>query len=183
MQSIYLVLCIVLMAWLAKGRLVDFGFTWGTFRPTWRFFLWILPALALGLASAMSARGGHDSGNFLGFTKLQTVVFVWIYSSFCEEILTRGLLQTLLQRAAGCSGRGLRNYPMILSGLFFGAMHLGLVPRLGAGALPIVAYATYLGLVAAYYRQRSASLAPAILLHMLFNIAGTLPAWVVLWVR
>ncbi len=186
MQSIYLVLCIVLMAWFSKGRLVEFGFAFGSFRLSWGYFAWVVPPLILGLTGAIAVKSGHSAGAMgLGFTKLQVVVFIWLYSSICEEILTRGLLQTLLQRAAaaGTPGRWQRNAPLILSGLFFGAMHLFLVRLMGASALLIVAFATYLGLVAAHYRQKTGSLAPAILLHMLFNIAGSLPAWVVLWLR
>jgi membrane protease YdiL (CAAX protease family) len=70
--------------------------------------------------------------------------------------------------------------PVVVSGLFFGAMHLTLIRLIGPGAIPIVLAATYLGLVAAYYREKTGSLLPAYILHVLFNIAGTLPMWLIL---
>jgi membrane protease YdiL (CAAX protease family) len=48
--------------------------------------------------------------------------------------------------------------------------------------VPIV-LATFLGIVAAYYRESTGSLLPAILVHALFNIGGTLPLWAVEWLR
>ncbi|MGO8757309.1 MAG: lysostaphin resistance A-like protein [Terracidiphilus sp.] len=185
LQSIYLVLCTALMIWFSKGRLAEFGFTWGKFKPSLGFFLCLVPALAAGLLSVAAARSGHGAEATFGLTKLQFVVFVWIYSSICEEVLTRGLLQTLLQNAVGAeaSGRLRRGIPVVLSGLFFGAMHLALVPKMGAGAAPIIVSAVYLGLVAAYYRQKTGSLLLPVLLHMFFNVAGSLPAWIAQWMR
>jgi hypothetical protein len=185
-HSVFLLLCLALMAWISRGRLAEFGFTFGSFRLSWGYFAWVVPPLMMGLMSAMAVRSGHNPDAMgLGFTKLQVVVFIWLYASICEEILTRGLLQTLLERACGADGAARRwlNLPVVVSGLFFGAMHLVLVQRMGAAALPIVVFTIYLGLVAAHYRQKTASLAPAILFHMLFNIAGTLPVWVVEWLR
>jgi membrane protease YdiL (CAAX protease family) len=180
-HSVFLLLSLALMAWFSKGRLAEFGFTFGSFRPSWGYFAWVVPPLIMGLMGAMAVRSGQKADVMgLGFTRLQVVVFIWLYSSICEEILTRGLLQTLIERACGADGapRPWLNPPVVVSGLFFGAMHLVLVPRMGATALPIVAFTIYLGLVAAHYRQKTASLAPAILFHILFNIAGSLPAWV-----
>ena len=186
LQTFYVILCLALMAWFSRGRLAEFGFTFGSFRPSWGYFAWLLPPLILGLMGAVAVLAGQKTDAMgLGLTKFQIVVFIWLYSSICEEILTRGLLQTLLDwvwEADGASRRWL-NLPVVVSGLFFGAMHLVLLPRMGAWALPIVALATYLGLVAAHYRQKTASLTPAILMHVLFNIAASLPAWVVQWVR
>jgi membrane protease YdiL (CAAX protease family) len=54
---------------------------------------------------------------------------------------------------------------------------------MGPGAIPVVLMATYLGLVAAHYREKTVSLLPAILLHVLFNIVGILPFWMIQWLR
>jgi membrane protease YdiL (CAAX protease family) len=87
------------------------------------------------------------------------------------------LLQTLLARALGENHFGVL---VLLSGLFFGAMHLLVVRQMGPG---VVVFTTYLGLVAAYYRQKTGSLLPAILMHMLFNICGSAPIWIIQWQR
>jgi len=180
-HSVLLLLSLALMAWFSKGRLAEFGFTFGSFRLSWGFFAWLVPLLLMSLMGAMAVRSGQKADVMgLGLTRLQAVVFIWLYASLCEEILTRGLLQTLLVKACGGGGASRRwlNLPVVVSGLFFGAMHLVLMQRMGAKALPIVAFTIYLGLVAAHYRQKTGSLAPAILFHMLFNITGSLPAWV-----
>jgi membrane protease YdiL (CAAX protease family) len=73
--------------------------------------------------------------------------------------------------------------PVIVSALFFGAMHLVLVKSMGLAAVPIILVVVFLGLVAARYRERTGSLLPAIIVHALFNIGGTLPIWVIQWLR
>ena len=122
-----------------------------------------------------------------GLTKLQTVLFVWIYASICEEALTRGLLQGLLSPLSrfGASFRGkLRlSVPVILSALFFGGMHAILVGAIGGAVVGVVIFAVLLGLVAGKYRERTGSLVPAIIVHALFNVGGALPIWLIGWVR
>ena len=125
---------------------------------------------------------GKAPAPFAMLSEVQIVVFVWIYSSVCEEVLTRGLLQTLVSpHTPTPSTRIVLTTPIVVSALFFAAMHLVLVPSMGpAAAVPIV-LALCLGLVAGYYRQVSGSLVPAILVHALFNIGGTLPLWIATW--
>ena len=48
---------------------------------------------------------------------------------------------------------------------------------MGAMTIAICVSAGLLGLVAGYYRQQTQSLLPAIIVHALFNIGGTLPGW------
>jgi membrane protease YdiL (CAAX protease family) len=173
LQSIYLIVILLLMALLSRGRLQLFGFACGSFRLSWRYFAWLIPPLTMGIAGALQAHSNASAGAPLGLSKLQIVIFIWIYSSFCEEVLTRGFLQTLLSRALGKNRFGIT---VFLSGLFFGLMHLIAIRQMGPG---VVVFATYLGMVAAYYRQKSGSIYPAMLLHLLFNISGTLPLWVI----
>jgi membrane protease YdiL (CAAX protease family) len=72
---------------------------------------------------------------------------------------------------------------VIISGLFFGAMHVVLIPFMGPAAFPLIVLAVFLGLVAGYYRERTGSLLPAIIVHSLFNIGGSLPIWLIHWLR
>jgi membrane protease YdiL (CAAX protease family) len=48
---------------------------------------------------------------------------------------------------------------------------------MGPMTIPICVSASLLGLVAGYHRQETGSLVPAILVHALFNVGGTLPGW------
>ncbi len=183
-HSLMLVLSLVAMLLISKGRLDLYGFTRGTYKFSPSILLWILPMAVLATAGALASRGGHGvAGPAAGFTKLQVIVFVWIYASICEETLVRGLLQTLLSRSAkaGASAGCWLSMPVVVSGIFFGAMHLMLVKQMGSGAIPIILLTTCLGLVVARYREKTGSLIPAIFIHMLFNIGGTLPLWVIQW--
>ena len=173
LQSIYLIVILLLMVLVSRGRFQSFGFACGSFRLSWRYFAWLIPPLAMGIAGALHAHFNATASAPLGLSKLQIVIFIWIYSSFCEEVLTRGFLQTLLSRALGENRFGIT---VFLSGLFFGMMHLIAVRQMGPG---VIVFATYLGMVAAYYRQKSGSIYPAMLLHLLFNISGTLPLWLI----
>jgi len=185
MQTIFLVFCIAAMLLISKGRLASFGFTRGTYIFSPRILWWVLPAAVFPIVGAIVSRGGPSAAGPFEFTKVQWILFIWLYSSFCEEVLVRGLLQTLLSNAApaGAAARRWLSMPVVVSGLFFGAMHLVLIQRMGPQAIPIVLMVTYLGLVAAHYREKTGSLLPAILLHVLFNIVGILPFWVVQWLR
>jgi membrane protease YdiL (CAAX protease family) len=175
----------LLIVWVFhRGRFADFGFTRGTYRFDPKILLWALPTAVLSLVSALAAPSGKPEAMLPGFSKLQLVLFVWIYASVCEEVLTRGLLQTLLTKCLG-AGSGARRLstPVVVTAFFFGAMHVVLIPSMGpAAAVPIV-LATLLGLLAGKYRESSGSLIPAVIVHALFNVGGMLPGWIVGWVR
>jgi len=110
---------------------------------------------------------------------LTNILTVWIWSSLCEEVLTRGLVQSLMQKHKGL--RFLRlSLPVWISGLFFGAMHLSLLKADMDGLFVgfIVFNTTVIGILAGYYREKSGSLIPAIIVHVLANIVGSLPAMI-----
>lgn len=184
-HSVMLVLSVGLMWVIAKGRLDLCGFTWGTYRFSPRILLWALPMAALSTLSAIAGPSGEAAVGPIDITKPQMILFVWVYASVSEETLTRGLLQTLLSKGAEArtvTSRRL-SMPVLLSGLFFGSMHLVLVKSMGPAAVPAILLAVFLGLVAARYRERTGSLIPAVIVHMLFNIGGMFPLWVNQWLR
>ena len=94
----------------------------------------------------------------------------------------RGLYQSWLSPLQEYKVRVFRKIhlsaPVLLSALFFGAMHAILWPRIGRLALIIMLSAAILGIVAGYYREKTKSLVPAILVHALFNVGGSLPFWI-----
>jgi membrane protease YdiL (CAAX protease family) len=182
-----LVFSVAAMWLVSKGRLGPYGFTKGTYEYGPRILLWALPTSVLSVLAAFAPPGG-PGGRVAGeLTKSQIVVFVWVYATICEEMLTRGLLQTLLSagRGAQVSAATCRrlSMPVLVSGLFFGAMHLGLLQLIGPAAIPIVVAASLLGLVAARYREKTGSLFPAIIIHALFNVGGMAPLWAIQWLR
>jgi membrane protease YdiL (CAAX protease family) len=185
-HSLMLVLSLVAMLLISKGRLDLYGFTRGKYKFSPGILLWVLPTAVLSTAGALASRGGHVvAGPASGFTKLQFIVFIWVYASICEETLFRGLLQTLLSRSAKAGAMASRwlSMSVVVSGLLFGAMHLVLVKQMGPGAIPLILLTTCLGLVVAHYREKMGSLLPAIIIHALFNIGGSLPLWVIQWLR
>jgi membrane protease YdiL (CAAX protease family) len=183
-HTVMLALSLALMWTFSKGRLGLYGLGRGTYRFSPRIFLWILPMAVLATMGAMASRGGGDDRTFGGLGILQHVVFVWIYASVAEEVLTRGLLQTLLSSGSGTVPPGRRvSMPVIVSALFFGAMHLVLLDTMGAFAVVVIIMSVVLGLVAGRYREATGSLIPAVIVHCLFNIGGILPLWIVLWLR
>jgi len=184
-HTVMFVLSIAAMWLLSKGRLDLYGITTGTYQFSPHIVMWVLPTGVLSLASTIASPGGQRTGFPIELTKYQIVVFVWIYASICEELLTRGLLQTLLggNSRDGAGAPRKLSMPVIVSALFFGAMHLVLVKSMGLAAVPVILLTVFLGLVAARYRERTGSLLPAIIVHALFNIGGTLPLWVIQWLR
>ena len=136
-----------------------------------------LGAVATILILSTPARGMPWLIRDLGFVGV--VIWIWFYSSLSEEIFLRGWFQSALSpwedAVFRVLGRDVK-VPVLASGLLFGAMHLTL-PVQGADAWTtaiIVLFTTSLGWVAADIRHRSGSLAPAVLVHVCFNVGGFL---------
>ena len=181
-HSLMLSISVLLMAALSRGGLTCYGFTRGSFRPTPAILLWTVPTSVLSVLQYVAAKSGGAPSGIFSFSPLQTILFVWIYASICEEVFVRGLLQGFLLPLGTHRVTFLRRWPLsipvIFGGLFFGAMHVVLWPRMGPQAIVPMTLATILGLVAGHYREKTGSLAPAIVIHALFNIGGSLPGWV-----
>ncbi len=107
---------------------------------------------------------------------VEMILTVWIWSSICEEVLVRGLVQSFMQHLKSKKFLGL-SLPVIISGLFFGAMHLSLLFA-GKGhwfVCSIVFFTTTIGFLAAYYREKSGSIIPPIIIHFTANVVGSIP--------
>ena len=181
-HSLMLLLSLAVIGICSRGRFSEFGLTTGNYRFRLKILLWVLPTGILSSLALLAPEAGDSPGFLRDMTQLQLVVFVWFYASLCEEVLTRGLLQTLL---SGSDSGGTRNriftMPVVVSGLVFGAMHLVLVGPLGKMAVVPVILTTLLGFLAAHYREKTGSLIPAIIVHALFNVGGMLPGWIHGW--
>jgi CAAX protease family protein len=183
-HSVMLVLSLIIIRFIPRASFADFGFTTRgyRFRPT--ILLWVLPTAVLSSLAVVASGGAKAPGPAAGLSHLQLLVFVCFYASVCEEVLTRGLLQTLVAGEGPRASRPKRlSTPVVASGLFFGAMHLALIPSMGPAAAAPIVLATFLGFVAAHYRESTGSLIPAILIHALFNVGGMLPQWLLALAR
>lgn len=108
-----------------------------------------------------------------GFKFYQIVLFVWLGSSIAEEIFTRGWAQGALEKWRDVKWRGV-SVPVLAGALLFSSLHLSLFVK---GVDPITATVVVLstlllGLAAGELRERHKGLAPAIAIHIAFNLGG-----------
>ena len=170
------VISLLLSLLFTRGHLACHGYSLSGYRFKPRILLWALPMATVSTLGFLLA--GPQQMTVAWHSCIKDILFVWIYASICEELLTRGLLQSLLAplRAFGIAFGKKRflSLPVLFSGIFFGMMHIVAVPKMGPAVL---VFTTFCGLVAAYYREKTGSLVPAVIIHSLFNIGGVLPAW------
>ena len=178
-HSTMLAASLFIIAILSRGRLQTYGFRF----PVGWSWLWRAVGISLAtgvlgsaLLALLPAQGLPDVP---GLSFIQIVLFVWLYASVCEEVLVRGLVQGFVSPFGhhGISLSGIRlSLPVLTGALFFALMHL---PALGPGIQPItliafLLFAATAGSMAGWFRERTGSLLPAIVVHMMFNIAGSL---------
>lgn len=176
-QLLMAAVAMLIMLIIGRGRLGRFGFRLGSDLPVRAVVIAVFAMEAL-VTLAFLPFPEKGPGHFAGdFSFLQTVLGVWLIASTCEEIVTRGLVQGFLEPL---SGRGVRiarlhlSVPVIAAAVLFSAMHVPLLVMGIDTALGVqILVATFgLGLIAGYYRERTGSLLPAILAHMLANAFG-----------
>ena len=151
---------------LFTGGLRPSGFQRPTKKVRW-LPVWA-PALGMGaLATVLVLGAGKHGLNsiFASYGFAGIVFWVWFYSSVTEEIFVRGWFQTYVAQGAGPE--------VAASALLFGAMHIGLIRKVDPWSVTvIVCCAILLGWIAAKLRREYASLLPAIVAHMSFNVGG-----------
>lgn len=133
-------------------------------------------AVLIGLPLALAA-GGLDH-LFPSKGPISTAGFPpwmpWLYfglgASIQEEVIFRGLIQSVLEQAwnGRLAGLGASLSPAVgITAVLFAVVHLDSGPA-------VVASAMALGLVAGELRRRSGSLLPAVIVHALFNLPDLL---------
>jgi len=178
-HTLMLVFSILLILAINKGKLKGYGFTWNIKFPIVKIvsisiLLGFLPSIIIMVADlSMTDSPVSD------FLWLEKIIYIWLWASICEEVFTRGLIQGFLFPVKHI-GFNFLNYfislPVMIGAVFFGTMHLMLL-TLGMAfftVLIIVIFGIILGTIAGYYREQTNSLVPAILVHMCFNIGGSL---------
>ncbi|MBU0519948.1 CPBP family intramembrane metalloprotease [bacterium] len=179
-----LFLSLLIAVWLTKGKIGRFGFCWKSDH--------VMQAVVIGLiggviASIMgTALPGEEHGLLKDAAFWQVILLTWIWAAICEEALTRGVVIGYL---APFQGKGFKafgmwiSYPIIISAVFFSLMHIN--PVIMEMGLPrmfnIVFFAFVLSILAGYYREKTGSLLPAVLIHSMFNAGGTLVGYILPW--
>lgn len=189
MKFFLLIFSLLAILLINNGKLKGYGFNYSTTKLN--YFKFSLKVIGISIASFLVGailfmgilNKVFPTGNSTGFPEqksiIQLILTIWIWSSLCEEVLVRGLVQSFIQNLQHIKHIKLfkLSIPVILSGLFFGSMHLSLI-NAGMGAWFItftVFNTTVLGLVAAYYREKTESLIPAFWVHFLGNFVGSIP--------
>jgi len=178
-----LILSFLLILILSKGRISSYGLKFASNFPFIRLVL-ICTGIGIIAAAIESLIGTGGPSPTEGFTLVQKIIFIWLIASICEETLFRGLIQGFLSQY---TGRGIRvlkttlSLPVLVAAILFALIHFGL---LGSGmnfmaVVNIVIFAFILGIMAGLYRESTGSIIPAIIIHMLFNIGGTLMEYVI----
>jgi len=166
---------------VGRGKLKSYGLRISFSFPFGRVVIY---SLILGFVSGLIitvADFSIENAPWADMSNLQMVINVWIIASITEEVLFRGLIQGYLhsERRHGFKlGKVFLSLPVIVSAILFGLLHLML---LTVGADPrmvavVIVFATFMGVIAGYYREKSNSLLPAILIHACFNIGGSFMA-------
>ena len=178
-HTLMLVFSILLILVINKGKLKDYGFTWNIKFPIGKV---ILISILLGFLPSiiiMVSNLSMEDSPVSDFTWLEKIIYIWLWASICEEVFTRGLIQGFLFPAKHIGFKFLNYYislPVMIGAAFFGLMHFMLL-TIGMAffaVLIIVIFGIILGIIAGYYREQTNSLVPAILVHMCFNIGGSL---------
>jgi membrane protease YdiL (CAAX protease family) len=171
-----------LIAALSRGRLAEYGFQHaGLGQLKTAFIFGSVVAVIVHVVIAIvwtlfPPAASHPA--LAGSSFIRTVFTVWIVASTSEEVVHRGLIQSFLKPLAVYGvhiGRIRLSLPVIVAAVLFGVLHIMLLTMGADGRLVggIVATAIVLGVVAGYYREKTGSLMPAILIHMLFNVYGS----------
>ncbi len=173
------VFSILIILLLNKGKLRGYGFIWNVNFPIVKI---ILISLMFGFVSSgidylfIHSTTENPTADFSFF---ENVIYIWFLASIAEEVLTRGLIQGYLSPLKHIGIRFFKYYislPILVGALFFGAMHLMLL-SMGVdiySVMNIVVFGTLLGLIAGYQKEKTNSLIPAIIVHLCFNVGGSL---------
>ena len=184
-QSIGITITLILMIVINRG--IDFhkyGFRFSGNLNIWKSIIYapllfvlslIIGGIFAGLITALAGpTATYDFGNM---NLLQTIIKVWILASICEEIIFRGLILTYLSTRIYTSFSIFRiriTHATLVAAIFFSLAHFMLLLKGAGGAqMAFIAVMTFiLGIGAGYFREKTGSLVPAIIIHMLFNICG-----------
>ena len=173
------VFSILIILFLNKGKLKGYGFSWNLDFPVAKI---VLISISFGfIFSIIEHYFIHSSSEnpTVDFSFIERIIYIWFLASIAEEVLTRGLIQGYLSPLKHIGIRVFKYYislPILVGALFFGAMHLMLL-SMGVdiySVMNIVVFGTLLGLIAGYQKEKTNSLIPAIIVHLCFNVGGSL---------
>jgi membrane protease YdiL (CAAX protease family) len=163
---------------LTNGKLSRYGFNNSKNIPYLRIvsIIFAIEIVNFIILSFIPITGEVQDG--VKYPILRLALSIWILASVSEEVFARGLFQGFLQPLSLTGlkvGTKFISLPVILSAVLFMLMHVFLIfEGLDVNLFYSILVSTFvLGIVAGYYREKTGSLIPAILAHMLANIFPT----------
>ncbi|MCP4582751.1 MAG: CPBP family intramembrane metalloprotease [candidate division Zixibacteria bacterium] len=173
-----LVLSTLILLMLGKGNLGQYGYK---LPSDFSFTKIVMLPLVFGVAANIILAYLPKTDSFLpeGYSFPQIIIFIWLYASVCEEIYTRGLIQGMLSPLAQHGLTILKtrvSLPVIIGAAFFSLMHLmafaTTMPSVTLIFFLLVAF--LLGVLAGNQLEKTGSLIPAIIIHIIFNVSGSI---------
>ncbi len=123
----------------------------------------------LGLIVAVLQRvlGVTGPETFAAFPLWQIVLLFWIGASIQEELIFRSLIQSVVGRTLGSEKWGVVSAAAVIVAVLFALIHMPM-------GIFTVGAAFFAGVLAGEMRTRSGSILPAIIVHAMMNITGTI---------
>jgi len=190
-KSLYkLILVVLVIIFMKKSSndLAFYGFQLPVKIPYFKIVIsTIIIIIVSGIMNAITFMGIlrnfiHTNGNTPKFNLSlpQIILSIWLWSTFVEEVFSRGFLQsnlTHLKRKKIKLFKLHLSMSAIISAVFFSLMHISNIfyDYDLLFCLTMIANAFWMGLIAAYVREKYDSIYPAILVHFTANVVGTLP--------
>jgi membrane protease YdiL (CAAX protease family) len=177
-QVVFFIMSSVLIGVFSKKRIISFSFQKISSKKIICPILITIMLSIFGEAiSLVFVNETHLAANSMSI--LQILLIIVVLASVSEELLFRGFFQNMLEplTSFGIPLFKIRlSLPVIMSGIFFGIIHFGMVTT-GASinyAIQTVIFAMILGMIAGYYQEKYENFSYAIVVHMTANVCGLL---------
>lgn len=169
----FLILSLFFIALFSRLKFREFGFNYINIKEYW--FSLVLVIIFYGGFLLFKVFFNTQQRTPANVSFIYILIFYVILPSISEEIFIRGFIQSLLNPLKHIFYvlHKLRiSLPVLLSILYFIIIHLGTF-RVGRGVVFFVFYfinITLVGFLTAYYREKTDSILPSVVIHLIVNI-------------
>ncbi|MBN1971166.1 MAG: CPBP family intramembrane metalloprotease [Candidatus Delongbacteria bacterium] len=159
----------------SKGNFKEYGFLLTNYKNIFKGFIIGVLLVCIATYTSSSIIG---KGHYLNeYSLLIRISIYWLLIPISEEIFFRSWLQTLISKKTGKSFAISKfdiSYPVILTSIIFGVYHSMLL-FMNVSILKVVhiiGFTMILGLFSGYFREKTKSILPSIIMHISYNTAG-----------
>lgn len=170
---------LVLIFIFSKGKVGDYGLKLPDRIPYILIILWVVIIHIVLEIPLLLFQVKEESNLLSNDSSWKILLQGWILAPFAEEMITRGLGQSFLSpfKHIGIKVKEVYfSYPVIFIALVFSLVHLPPIIRRGdiVGGITLLFGAFSFGILLGYVREKTGSIVPAIIGHMLANIIATI---------